>query len=46
MQCSVVIIIQDLLIFWVIRYKRLNKKLINPELVDSLDWQIDWVKNE
>ena len=37
MQCSVVIIIQDLLIFWVIRYKLLNKKLINPELVDSLD---------
>ena len=40
------IIIQDLLIFWVLRYKLLNKKLINPELADSLDWQTAWVKNE
>ena len=30
----------------VLRYKLLNKKLINPELVDSLDWQTAWVKNE
>ena len=40
------IIIQDLLIYWVLRYNLLNKKLINPELVDSLDWQTSWVKNE
>ena len=39
------IIIQYLLIFWVLRYKLLKKKLINPELVDSLDWQTAWVKN-
>ena len=28
------IIHQSLLILWVIRYKLLNEKLINPELVD------------
>ena len=40
------IIIQDLLICWVLRCKLLNKKFINPELVDSLDWQTALVKNE
>ena len=40
------ITIQYLLIMWVLCYKLLNKKLINPELVDSSDWQTAWVKNE
>ena len=39
-------IIQFLLIFWVLRYKLLIKKLINPELLDSLDWLTAWVKND
>ena len=37
MFCRAIII--DLLIFRVLRYTLLIKKLINPELVDSLDWQ-------